>query len=128
MTPFGLGADGGGSIRIPSSLTGLVELKGQFGRVPVWPTSATPTLAYVGLMARNVQDAALLFTAIAGYDARDPSSVSEPVPNVLVACQSSVAGTRLAWSPTLGYGKPNEEVVAICEKSALHAGGHGMYR
>ena len=119
VTPFGLGTDGGGSIRIPSSLTGLVGLKGQFGRVPVWPTSATPTLAHVGPMARNVQDAALLFTAIAGYDARDPSSVSEPVPNVLAACQSSVAGMRLAWSPTLGYAEPDEEVVAICEKSAL---------
>jgi aspartyl-tRNA(Asn)/glutamyl-tRNA(Gln) amidotransferase subunit A len=70
-------------------------------------------------MARNVQDAALLFTAIAGYDARDPSSVSEPVPNVLGACHSSVAGMRLAWSPTLGYAEPDEEVVAICEKSAL---------
>jgi aspartyl-tRNA(Asn)/glutamyl-tRNA(Gln) amidotransferase subunit A len=119
VTPFGLGTDGGGSIRIPSSLTGLVGLKGQFGRVPVWPTSATPTLAHVGPMARNVQDAALLFTAIAGYDARDPSSVSEPVPNVLAACHSSVAGMRLAWSPTLGYAEPDEEVVAICEKSAL---------
>ena len=70
-------------------------------------------------MARNVRDAALLFTAIAGYDARDPSSVSEPVPNVLAACRSSVAGMRLAWSPTLGYAEPDEEVVALCEKSAL---------
>ena len=119
VTPFGLGTDGGGSIRIPSSMTGLVGLKGQFGRVPVWPTSATPTLAHVGPMARNVHDAALLFTAIAGYDARDPSSVSEPVPNVLAACRSSVAGMRLAWSPTLGYAEPDEEVVALCEKSAL---------
>ena len=70
-------------------------------------------------MARNVRDAALLFTAIAGYDARDPSSVSEPVPNILAACRSSVAGMRLAWSPTLGYAEPDEEVVALCEKSAL---------
>jgi Amidase len=69
--------------------------------------------------ARNVRDAALLFTAIAGYDARDPSSVSEPVPNVLAACRSSVAGMRLAWSPTLGYAEPDEEVVELCEKSAL---------
>ena len=43
ITPLALGTDGGGSIRIPCSLTGLAGIKGQFGRVAVWPTSATPT-------------------------------------------------------------------------------------
>jgi hypothetical protein len=38
ITPFALGTDGGGSIRIPAAFTGLAGLKGQFGRVPVWPT------------------------------------------------------------------------------------------
>ncbi|MDH8239072.1 amidase family protein, partial [Klebsiella pneumoniae] len=59
ITPFSLGTDGGGSIRIPAAFTGLAGIKGQFGRVPVWPTSATPTLAHVGPLARSVQDAAL---------------------------------------------------------------------
>src|SRR5258707_7839656 len=68
ITPFALGTDGGGSIRIPCCLTGLAGIKGHFGRVPVWPTSATPTLAHVGPIARTVADAALLFSAIAGYD------------------------------------------------------------
>ncbi len=45
VTPFGLGTDGGGSVRIPSSFTGLFGIKGHFGRVPVFPASATPTLA-----------------------------------------------------------------------------------
>jgi aspartyl-tRNA(Asn)/glutamyl-tRNA(Gln) amidotransferase subunit A len=67
ITPFAVGTDGGGSLRIPASLTGLVGLKAQFGRVPVWPTSATPTLAHVGSLARNVVDAALLTTAISGH-------------------------------------------------------------
>jgi Amidase len=58
ITPFALGTDGGGSIRIPAAFTGLAGLKGQFGRVPVWPTSATPTLAHVGPLARSVKDAA----------------------------------------------------------------------
>ena len=60
VSPFGLGTDGGGSVRVPCSLTGLFGIKGHFGRVPVWPTSATPTLAHVGPLARTVRDAALL--------------------------------------------------------------------
>ncbi len=78
ITPFAIGTDGGGSIRIPCSLSGLAGIKGHFGRVPVWPASATPTLAHVGPIARSMQDAALLFSAIAGYDARDPFSVAGP--------------------------------------------------
>src|SRR4029453_9469006 len=68
VTPLALGTDGGGSIRIPCGLTGLAGIKGQFGRVPVWPVSATTTLADVGPMARTIEDAALLFMAIAGHD------------------------------------------------------------
>ncbi len=112
ITPFALGTDGGGSIRIPCALTGLSGLKGTFGRVPVWPTSATPTLAHVGPMARNMKDAALLFTAVAGHDPRDPCSVAGPVPDVLGAAEASLKGLRIAWSPTLGYARPTPEVVA----------------
>lgn len=118
ITPLALGTDGGGSVRIPASFTGLVGLKGHFGRVPVWPTSATPTLAHVGPLARTVEDAALFFTAIAGHDQRDPFGIAGPIPDVLGACKASVAGMRIAWSPTLGYARPDPKVVAICEKAA----------
>lgn len=117
VTPFGLGTDGGGSIRIPCSFSGLAGIKGHFGRVPIWPASATPTLAHVGPMARSMQDAALLFSAIAGYDARDPFSVAGPVPDVLGAAQASVKGMRIAYSPTFGYAKPTPEVLEVVEKA-----------
>ena len=42
LTPFALGTDGGGSVRIPSALCGLFGIKAQFGRVPVFPVSAAP--------------------------------------------------------------------------------------
>lgn len=115
VTPFALGTDGGGSVRIPSSFCGLAGIKGSFARVPVWPTSATPTLAHVGPLARNVRDAALLFSAMAGYDARDPFSIAGPVPDLRSACDESVEGMRVAWSPTLGYARPNGDVVAVVE-------------
>ncbi len=117
ITPFALGTDGGGSIRIPCAFSGLAGIKGQFGRVPVWPTSATPTLAHVGPIARNMADAAMLFASIAGYDARDPFSVAGPVPDVEGAVGSSIAGMRIAWSPTLGYARPDPEVLAITARA-----------
>lgn len=117
ITPFGLGTDGGGSVRVPSSFSGLASIKGHFGRVPVWPASATPTLGHVGPMARSMQDAALLFSVIAGYDARDPFSVAGPVPDVLGAAQASVKGMRVAYSPTFGYAKPEPAVLDVVEKA-----------
>lgn len=117
VTPFALGTDGGGSIREPSSFTGLFGIKAQFGRVPVFPASATPTLAHVGPLARTVRDAALLLGAISGYDARDPFSVAAAVPDFLGACGQPVKGMRLAWSPTLGYARPDKEIVNITERA-----------
>ncbi|MGL5168480.1 MAG: amidase [Afipia sp.] len=119
ITPFALGTDGGGSIRIPAAFTGLAGIKGQFGRVPVWPTSATPTLAHVGPLARSVQDAALLFSAIAGLDRRDPFSVAGPVPDVLGAAFASVTDLKIAYSPTLGYARPDPEVLKLTDKAAI---------
>src|SRR5262245_1168214 len=118
ITPFALGTDGGGSIRIPSSFCGLFGIKAQFGRVPVFPPAATPTLAHVGPMARTVRDAALMLTAISGFDARDPASVAADVPDYLGACERAPKELRIAWSPTLGYARPTPEVVEIAGNAA----------
>ncbi len=115
ITPFALGTDGGGSVRLPSSFSGLFGIKAQFGRVPVFPVSATPTLAHVGPLARTVRDAALLLSVISGHDRRDPFSLTGAVPDFLGACDLPVKGMRIAWSATLGYGRPQEDVVKACE-------------
>ncbi|MBC8742054.1 amidase [Paraburkholderia sp. UCT31] len=117
LTPFALGTDGGGSIRAPAAFTGIVGIKPQFARVPVFPPSATPTLGHVGPLARTVRDAALLLSVIAGGDPRDPFSEQGRVPDFLGACGLPVNKMRIAWSPTLGYGKPNTEVVRITESA-----------
>jgi aspartyl-tRNA(Asn)/glutamyl-tRNA(Gln) amidotransferase subunit A len=83
--------------------------------VVVWPTSATPTL---GPIARNVGDAALLLTAIGGYDPRDPFSVSTAMPDLLGACRASVAELRIAYSTTLGYARPDTDVAVIVKSAA----------
>jgi Asp-tRNA(Asn)/Glu-tRNA(Gln) amidotransferase A subunit family amidase len=126
MTPFALGTDGGGSIRIPASLCGVFGIKAQYGRVPVFPTSATPTLGHVGPISRTVRDAALLLGVISGFDARDPASVSEPVPDFLAACEAPVDRMRVAWSPTLGYARPTSEVLEITEEAVRAIEGLGL--
>jgi aspartyl-tRNA(Asn)/glutamyl-tRNA(Gln) amidotransferase subunit A len=71
LGPIAVGTDGGGSVRIPSSFTGLVGLKATFGRVPAWPPSLTGDLGNVGPMARTALDCALMMNVMARPDARD---------------------------------------------------------
>lgn len=74
-----LGTDTGGSIRIPSSLCGTVGLKPTFGRVSCYGTvPLAPSFDHVGPIARTVEDAALLFQAIAGRDPDDPTTHFQP--------------------------------------------------
>lgn len=125
ITPIALGTDGGGSIRIPASLSGLFGIKGQFGRVPVYPRSATPELAHVAPLARSVRDAALMLSIISGRDARDPASLHQPVPDYLRACEQPLRPYRIAWSPTLGYARPDPEVLEIVERAVNILGDLG---
>lgn len=75
----GLGSDTGGSIRIPAALCGVVGLKPTWGAVS--RAGAMPrawTLDVVGPLARTAEDCALLFAALAGPDADDPTTAQAP--------------------------------------------------
>lgn len=117
LVPYAIGTDGGGSIRIPAALTGLFGIKAQFGRVPVYPVSATPTLAHVGPLTRSPADSASVLGVISGFDRRDPFSVMGQVPD-FVGAISQERNLRIAWSPTLGYGRVDPDV-AECVASAV---------
>lgn len=118
ITPIAMGTDGGGSVRIPASLCGLFAMKAQFGRVPVWPVSATATLAHVGPLSRDVRDSALMMGVVSGFDARDPAAVAGPVPDYLGACDRDPRGLRVAYSDTFGYARPDPEITALCRGAA----------
>jgi aspartyl-tRNA(Asn)/glutamyl-tRNA(Gln) amidotransferase subunit A len=70
--PLHLGTDAGGSLRIPAAWCGVVGLKPSFGRVPQWPLGAFGAVAVAGPIARTVRDCALMLSAVACFDARDP--------------------------------------------------------
>ncbi|MEV0619969.1 amidase [Nonomuraea sp. NPDC050404] len=100
LVPLADGSDMGGSLRNPASFCNVVGLRPTPGRVPSpSETAAWYTLSVSGPMARTVEDATLLFGAIAGFDRRSPYSIKEvfaPEP------EQGVAGLRVAWSPDLG--------------------------
>jgi aspartyl-tRNA(Asn)/glutamyl-tRNA(Gln) amidotransferase subunit A len=74
--PIATGGDGGGSIRIPAGFTGLVGLKGTFGRIPRGPHAEYGNLTVsTGCMARSVRDTARWFDVTNGHDPRDPLSL-----------------------------------------------------
>jgi len=103
LAPLAIGTDGGGSIRIPASFSGVFGLKPTYGRVAAWPLSPFGTLAHVGPMSRDVKGAAMLLDVIAGADARDPHSL--PPPAESFAVESSMRGRHIAFSPTMGFAK-----------------------
>jgi aspartyl-tRNA(Asn)/glutamyl-tRNA(Gln) amidotransferase subunit A len=76
--PLAVATDGGGSIRVPAAFNGVVGLKPSYGRVPSWPAMVIGAPPHVGPVARNVEDAALLLTVLAGADDRDPYRLPTP--------------------------------------------------
>ncbi|MEM0453381.1 MAG: Asp-tRNA(Asn)/Glu-tRNA(Gln) amidotransferase subunit GatA [Sulfolobales archaeon] len=71
-----LGSDTGGSVRLPASYTGTVGIKPTYGLVSRYGLISYGTsLEQVGPIARNVSDAALILSVIAGHDPRDSTSL-----------------------------------------------------
>jgi aspartyl-tRNA(Asn)/glutamyl-tRNA(Gln) amidotransferase subunit A len=111
MGALHLGTDGGGSIRIPASFTGIFGFKQSFGRVPASPLSPFGTLAHVGPMTRGVEDAALMLSVIARPDPRDWYAIPYDGRDYLDGLDDGVRGWKIAFSPSLG-GHPVEPDIA----------------
>jgi amidase len=118
MLPIADGSDLGGSLRNPAAWSGVLGLRPTPGLVPRWPVSA-PWLPFAveGPMARTAGDLALLLSAMAGPDARDPLSQRAARPE-LAPPFVEVSGRRVAWSPTVG-GLPIDATVSEVLAAAL---------
>lgn len=118
LTPLAVGTDGGGSIRIPSSFSGIYGLKPSYGRVPVYPLSGLDLLSHAGPMTRTVADAALMLAVMAGPHPSDPYSLEAPPADYQGELKKGIKGLKIAWSPDLGYATVDPEVAEITSGAA----------
>jgi aspartyl-tRNA(Asn)/glutamyl-tRNA(Gln) amidotransferase subunit A len=127
MGALTLGSDGGGSVRIPSSLSGLYAIKASFGRVPLYPGCRDPrypgmssweSLEHIGPMTRTVEDSALLLSVIAGPDDRDRHSLPAASFDYLQATTGGVKGCKVGFSPDWGFVNVEQRVRSVIEKAA----------
>ena len=117
MGPLAVGTDGGGSIRIPCSFTGLFGIKPSFGRVPAWPLSPFGTVAHLGPITREVTDAALMLTVMSLPDARDWHALPYEPRDYRASLEKGVQDLRIAYSTNLGYAEVDREIAEIAGKS-----------
>lgn len=120
LCPVAIGADGGGSIRIPASFCGVVGIKSTFGRVSEF--GAAPlcwSVAHIGPLAATATDAALAWAVIAGPDLRDPNSLHQPAPSLEGWDNTNLRGLTLGvfWP---WFRHADAEVVAACEALLEH--------
>ncbi len=116
LCPVAIGADGGGSVRIPSSFCGVVGLKPTFGRVS--EHGAAPvcwSLAHIGPIGASAADVATAYLAIAGPDASDQNSLGHPDVAGLQVGNGRLDGVRLGvFTPWFDDADP--QVAAACHK------------
>ncbi|MBS7791689.1 amidase [Roseococcus sp. SDR] len=127
MAALALGSDGGGSVRIPAALCGIVGLKPSMGRVPLWPgcrdaaqpgASGWESLEHIGPLGRSVADVALMLSVIAGPDDRDRWSLPEEAAPWRLEPLEDLRGLRIAYSPDLGFAAVEPGVRRLADAAA----------
>lgn len=120
LIPLATASDGGGSIRLPATFTGCFGLKVSYGRIPNGPLEAwgTSHTAVVGPLTRTVEDAALHLDLVCGPDPCDAHSLPHPGIHYRDTLRDLPAGLRIAFSPDLGYGVVQSDVLEVVAEAA----------
>jgi aspartyl-tRNA(Asn)/glutamyl-tRNA(Gln) amidotransferase subunit A len=114
-----IGTDAGGSVRIPAAWCGLVGLKPTYGRIPQWPAGVFASVACAGPLTRTVRDAALMLSAMARHDARDPFCLPDDPRDWRDGIEDGVAGLRVGVLHRPGFDAPiDADGIAAVERAA----------
>lgn len=115
LCPIAIGADGGGSIRIPSAFCGVVGLKATFGRVSEFGAAPlTWSMGHLGPIGATVEDVAIGYIVLAGSDPKDPNTLGHPLVNLERLTETDLSDLTLGvyWS---WFRHASPDVVHTCE-------------
>jgi aspartyl-tRNA(Asn)/glutamyl-tRNA(Gln) amidotransferase subunit A len=120
LLPMATASDGGGSVRLPASMTGCFGLKGSYGRVPcenahLWVIEDTVCR---GPLTRTVEDAALHLDVVAGPHPLDPNSLPHPGISYRQLLRDLPAGLRIGFSTDLGFAVVQNDVAEVVYDAA----------
>jgi len=117
LCPGATGTDTGGSIRQPAAFTGISGIKPTYGRCSRWGTIAfASSLDQAGPMARDVRDCAILLEAMAGFDAKDATSLKLDVPKWEFGLSSNLHGLRVGIPKEYRIDGSPEDIDALWER------------
>ncbi|MFC1958899.1 amidase [Chloroflexota bacterium] len=112
------GSQTGGSTLRPAAYNGIVGFKPQHGRISAYGVVPVSwTMDHVGIMTRTVEDSALIFQVVAGYDPKDLHSLEERVPDCLASLDSQQK-PRLGLVRQHFFDHANEEMQRHTEEVA----------
>ncbi|NNB89318.1 amidase [Corallococcus exiguus] len=117
LCPVSIGADGGGSIRIPAALCGIVGLKATWGRIP--ETGVPPlcwNVAHVGPLGLTVDDVAAAYAIVAGPDGHDVVARQQPPHHLSGYEDGALKGVRMGIC-TPYFEDADADVVARCREA-----------
>ncbi|KAI9149863.1 hypothetical protein H9P43_010042 [Blastocladiella emersonii ATCC 22665] len=125
FVPLAVGADGGGSVRIPASYCGVWGLKPTWSRVSGAPTPCLdPSTGHIGPLGASLEDVAIGYAVMAGHDPTVPLSLLQPLPSLPSYLATATSSGAAAPTPLKGlrlgyYGDyfrdADLDVVTVCQ-------------
>ncbi len=121
LAPAATGTDTGGSIRQPAAFCNLTGIKPSYGRCSRYGMIAfASSLDQAGPMTHTAEDAALLLNTMAGFDAKDSTSLNVPVEDFSASLNDSLDGLKIGLPKEFFSQGLDSEIATITETAIKH--------